>query len=88
MKASDKSTLVFEALVDEIRPKVVLAHSNEPVKYLQQFAERPVSLEKPVSATIGSHTFQVLGWHGPLFSKKIDEARSVGQRLSDYCRMV
>jgi hypothetical protein len=82
LKSSEKSSVVFEALVDEIKPRVVLAHSNEPISHLQQFAENPISLTDPVSATIGSHTFYLLGWPGPLFSKKIDEARKVGMQLS------
>jgi hypothetical protein len=85
LRASDKTTAVFEALIEEIKPIIVLAHSNEPIEYFAQFAVGPISLDEPVSATIGSHTFQVIGWHGPLFTKSIDAARKVGEQLSSYC---
>ena len=82
LRAVDKDPSCFEILMQEIRPRAVFVHSNEPITY---FASKVRSHEfvgsKPVRVDFQGVETWLLGWRGPLLSRGLEDAQVLGKLL-------
>lgn len=81
---SQRTTEIFEFLLRKVKPKLVYAHSNEPIKYFQQFTDKDFFSGTPQTVKWEDHEFLLLATPGPLFSMGYSEASILGQKLAEY----
>jgi hypothetical protein len=83
LRPGDRTTAIFDILLQTVRPRLVYAHSNQPIAYLERVSgTRGLGTGMPKEVTVGGHTFLVLGTLGPLFRMGFDEAHEVGRKLN------
>jgi hypothetical protein len=82
LRPGDRTTAIFDFLLGTIRPRVVYVHSNDPIAYFERVtgtAGFDSGSLKP--ATIGGHSFLLLGTRGPLFRMGFADAEDVGRKV-------
>jgi hypothetical protein len=81
---SQRTTEIFEFLLRRVKPKLVYAHSNEPIKYFQQFTNKDFFSGNPQTIKWEDREFLLLATPGPLFSMGYQEASMLGRTLTEY----
>jgi hypothetical protein len=81
---SKRTTEIFEFLLHRLKPKLVYAHSNEPIKYFQQFTDKDFYSGTPQTIGLAGNEFLLVATPGPLFSMGYSEANRLGQTLAKY----
>lgn len=80
---SHRTTEIFEFLLRRLKPSLIYAHSNEPIKYFQQFTDKDFSSGTPQTVKWENQEFLLLATSGPLFSMGYPEASIMGQALAE-----
>lgn len=80
LRSSSKSSAAFEYLFDQVRPKVIFAHSNDPIAYFRRGTTVLAGAE-PQVARWRDHEFILLGRPGPLWTMKNGDAQVLGRSV-------
>lgn len=83
LDVQDRRTEQFEFLFDEIRPRVVFAHSNGPIAYFERNCRVTLPDMTPITTRWRDHSFTLIGRHGPLWRAPLIEAKRIGVILAD-----
>lgn len=81
---SQRPMEIFEFLLRRVKPKLVYAHSNEPINYFQQFTNKDFFSGTPQTVKWEDQEFLLLATAGPLFSMGYSEASTLGQTLAKH----
>jgi hypothetical protein len=85
LHCDDRSTRVFRFLLDTIRPRLVYAHSNEPIEYFERLTgARGFDNGAPRTVSHNASTFQLVATRGPLFRMGFDAAADLGRSLRSW----
>jgi len=82
LPASDQRTTIFEFLLETVRPRLVHAHSNSPIRYLERLTGSSVLGDDTTTATTyKGRAFLLCGTPSPLFRMSYETAEALGRRL-------
>lgn len=85
LKPNDRITEIFRFLLDTIRPKLVYAHSNDPIAYLEKLTgTQGFDAGTPRPAVYKGHEFELVATRGPLFTMGFEEAASLGRCIGSW----
>ena len=83
----NRTTAIFRFLLETIRPRLVYAHSNNPIAYFEQLTGgRGFEAGGPQTASHKDHTFTLVATRGPLFRMGFEEAASLGRSLNAWAQ--
>lgn len=86
LREKDKDPQVFKALVSELKPKIIFAHSDKPIQYLLREAGKEFNIAdlEPIQIELEGIQTTLVAWRGPLYLKKIEDAINLGKKLRAY----
>ena len=85
LRAVHKDPSCFEILMQEIRPRAIFVHSNEPINYFtSQVRSQKFIGSEPVRVDFQGVETWLLGWKGPLFRRSFLDAQALGNLLRMY----
>lgn len=76
---TQRATEIFEFLLRSVKPKLVYAHSNEPIKFFQQFTDKDFFNGTPQTVQWEGREFLLLATPGPLYRMGFHEASTLGR---------
>lgn len=82
LHSGDRTTAIFDFLLQTIRPRFVYVHSNDPIAYFErQSGATGFDAGTPKEVTVGGHSFLLLGTRGPLFRMGFADADELGRGI-------
>lgn len=83
LRRDHRTTRVFRFLLETIRPGIVYAHSNEPVRFFEDLTSRQgFDTGDGLEVSHGDQRFRLLATRGPLFRMGYADAEGLGRRLA------
>jgi hypothetical protein len=81
----DRTTDIFQFLLRTVKPRLVYAHSNQPIDYFIRLTGcRDFDKGEARQADVDGHKFLITGTRGPLFRMGFEDASSLGRSLRDW----
>ena len=84
LTAKDRDRPIIEYLFRAIKPKLVVAHSNEPVRFFKENAACEEFTRNVQRACWQGHEFLIFGRPGPLYTMSTEDAQALGERLRQH----
>jgi hypothetical protein len=87
LRPRDRATDIFRFLLQTIRPRLVYAHSDEPIRYFERLTGSAVLLAgEPQLVACEDHQFELVVTRGPLFRMGFQEAECMGRRIAHWIK--